>query len=292
MLRRDAENNYLKDLLKGSHDQKGLKKQLDDTILQLEDDFNFIALCNKGSEFMTQEKVQRIKEIGSRKWFRHFDDRIGLSSEETLRKEALPARPLPAEESLLDDRPDHIIPRTSGMDIYGPENSYGIKMNIPENLYNLGEIYNLSVQKGTLTNEERFKINEHIIQTIVMLSQLPFPKYLAKVEEYAGSHHETLIGTGYPRNLQAADMSVPARIIVIADIFEALTASDRPYKEAKTLSQAFRIMDSMRRDHHIDSDLFELFLTSGLYRQYAENHLNPEQIDEVDISLFLNKLEK
>ena len=105
--------------------------------------------------------------------------------------------------------------------------------------------------------------------------------------EFAGAHHETMIGTGYPRGLKKAEMSVPARIMAIADIFEALTAADRPYKKAKTLDEALRIMSFMRNDQHIDADLFDLFLKSGVYVAYAEHFLDPAQIDKVDIDQYL-----
>ena len=151
----------------------------------------------------------------------------------------------------------------------------------------MGEVYNLCIGRGTLTAEERFKINDHMVQTIIMLEQLPFPKHLKRVPEYAGGHHETMIGTGYPRRLTKADMSIPARAMAIADIFEALTAADRPYKKAKTLSESLRIMSFMKKDEHIDPDLFALFLETGVFSEYAEQYLLPEQIDEVDIDQYL-----
>ncbi len=105
--------------------------------------------------------------------------------------------------------------------------------------------------------------------------------------EYAGTHHETLVGSGYPRKLTEAELSVPMRIMAIADIFEALTASDRPYKKAKTLSESIKILSFFRKDKHIDGQLFDLFLTSGVYQRYTEKYLLPEQIDEVDVSKFV-----
>ena len=120
-----------------------------------------------------------------------------------------------------------------------------------------------------------------------MLEALPFPKTLRRVPEWAGGHHEKMDGTGYPRGLERDAMSVPARIMAIADIFEALTARDRPYKTPKKLSECVAIMARMSRDQHIDPDLFALFLTSGVYRRYAETFLLPEQIDEVDIASYL-----
>src|SRR5512133_1860226 len=125
------------------------------------------------------------------------------------------------------------------------------------------------------------------MQTIVMLKQLPLPKNLRRVPEYAGTHHETLRGSGYPRGLGREQLSIPARIMAIADIFEALTASDRPYKKAKSLSEAVRILSSFKKNKHIDGDLFDLLLTSGVYKRYGERFLQPEQMDEVDINQYL-----
>jgi HD-GYP domain-containing protein (c-di-GMP phosphodiesterase class II) len=121
-----------------------------------------------------------------------------------------------------------------------------------------------------------------------MLSQLPFPYHLRRVTEIAGCHHETMVGTGYPRKLTENQMSETAKMMAIADIFEALTAADRPYKKAKKLSEALRILSFMEKDQHIDSELFKLFLTSGVYRQYAEQYLAPEQRDNVDITDYLS----
>ncbi|WP_096701597.1 HD domain-containing phosphohydrolase [Magnetospirillum sp. 15-1] len=250
----------------------------------LMDDFAFVAECNLGGEFMAPEKVERLKSIATRTWARHFDDRLGLAHEELRRYMGEPEA-LPAVEYLLSDKPQHVIPRPADSALFDP--AYGFKTKIPENLYNFGEVYNLAIGRGTLTEEERFKINEHIIQTIIMLKRLPFPKHLSRVVEYAGAHHETLIGTGYPRKLAAEDLSIPARITAIADIFEALTASDRPYKKAKTLSECVKILSFFKKDKHVDPDLFDLFLTSGVYKRYAERFLKPEQLDEVDIAPYL-----
>ena len=147
------------------------------------------------------------------------------------------------------------------------------------------EIRNLNIAKGTLTDDERQVINNHIVATINMLEALPFPKHLRRVAEFAGGHHERMDGNGYPRGLTREQMSVQARIMAIADIFEALTAKDRPYKPGKKLSDTLRIMAHMKLDGHIDPDLFDVFLKERVYRQYADQFLSPEQIDEVDITL-------
>jgi HD-GYP domain-containing protein (c-di-GMP phosphodiesterase class II) len=135
-----------------------------------------------------------------------------------------------------------------------------------------------------LSAEERFKINDHIVQTILMLEELPFPRHLRAVPQIAGGHHEKMDGTGYPKQLHRDAMPLSARMMAIADIFEALTASDRPYKKAKTLSEAIRIMGFMKKDQHIDPQLFELFLESGVYLRYAHEFLDASQIDEVDVA--------
>jgi HD-GYP domain-containing protein (c-di-GMP phosphodiesterase class II) len=151
-------------------------------------------------------------------------------------------------------------------------------------LLSADELHNLTIQKGTLTPEEREVINNHIVATIRMLESLPFPKKLRHVPEFAGGHHEKMDGSGYPRGLTGEQMSLQARIMAIADIFEALTAKDRPYKEGKTLSEALHILGLMTEEHHIDPDLFRLFIKQQIYRQYADSHLSPEQIDVVDIT--------
>ena len=144
------------------------------------------------------------------------------------------------------------------------------------------EVKNLNIPKGTLLAEEREIINDHIVITIEMLDQLPYPKQLKNVPEFAGGHHEKLDGTGYPKGLKGNEMSTQAKIMAIADIYEALTAADRPYKDGKKLSQAMRIMGYMKNDYHIDEDLFEIFVKSGVYKDYADKYIADTQIDKVD----------
>lgn len=144
------------------------------------------------------------------------------------------------------------------------------------------EVDNLLIGRGTLNEQERLQINGHMVQTTIMLDALPFPANLARVPEYACGHHEKMDGGGYPKGTYAGDLSVPARIMAIADVFEALTAQDRPYKKGKTLSESMRIMGEMKRWNHLDPGLLDLFVTSGVYRDYAAKFLPPAQIDEVD----------
>jgi HD-GYP domain-containing protein (c-di-GMP phosphodiesterase class II) len=146
------------------------------------------------------------------------------------------------------------------------------------------EVYNLNIAKGTLTSEEREVINNHIVVTIHMLESLPYPNSLKRVPEYACGHHERMDGRGYPKGLTREQMSIPARVMGIADIFEALTSKDRPYKKAKTLSESLQILGKMKEDHHIDPDLFDLFVREKIYLKYAEQFLEPEQIDSVDLT--------
>lgn len=146
------------------------------------------------------------------------------------------------------------------------------------------ELENLTIRKGTLTAVERDIINHHMAMTIRMLEALPWPPHLTRVPEYAGGHHERMDGKGYPRGLTREQMSIQARVMGIADVFEALTAADRPYKKAKTLSESIRILGFMKRDHHIDPDLFEVFLRQRVYLRYARRFLTPEQIDRIDWS--------
>lgn len=146
------------------------------------------------------------------------------------------------------------------------------------------EIECLSIPAGTLTAAERAIINHHVTVTIRMLEALPWPKHLMRVPEYAGGHHERMDGKGYPRGLRGDQMSVPARIMCIADIFEALTARDRPYKPGKTLTESLHILGKMRLDGHIDPDLFDIFVRHRVYERYAREYMDPSQIDAVDVS--------
>ncbi len=144
------------------------------------------------------------------------------------------------------------------------------------------EVMNLSIRRGTLNDAEREIINNHIVMTIRMLEALPWPAHLKKVPEYAGGHHERMDGKGYPRGLTREQMSIPARVMGIADVFEALTAADRPYKAAKTLSESIQILGRMKVGNHIDPDLFEVFLRERVYLEYARRFLMPRQIDAID----------
>jgi len=282
ILWRDAEIDYWRTRAEASpEDPHGLKR-LTERLDQIRLDWAFIAECNLGEHFMDDQRIGRVTGIASQTWQRNLDDRLGLSHEELERKKQTEEAELPVTEELLADKPEHIIERPDDGPVFG-DNPHGFDMDVPEHLYNKGELTNLCIPRGTLTAEERFKINDHIIQTINMLGRLPFPRELKRVTDWAGNHHEKLDGTGYPRRLGEADLSVPERIMAIADIFEALTATDRPYMRPKTISTALKIMASMRDNGHLCPDLFELFLESGVWRDYGEAHLQPGQMDEVNI---------
>ncbi len=259
ILRRDAHIEYLQKRLHQTDTQENLQAEFVAKVKKLEDDFAFVAACNKGDKPLVDADISRLEHISKAKFTRYFNRMLGLSWAE---RENIKDREIfehPAEENLLQNRPDQI---------FGP--------------YNRGELYNLEVRQGTITKEEREKINEHIVVTIDMLKALPFPQELSKVVEYAGCHHERVDGKGYPNGLTGDQMSVPAKIMAIADIFEALTASDRPYKEPKKLSEVLHIMQEMKNTGHIDPDLYDVFIRGEVYKDYAEQYIKPSQIDEIN----------
>jgi len=228
VVRRDARIALLESRLRGEPDEQGLEQAYRSECDRLDEEREFLAKCNLGSEMMSDEHKARVHQIAQRRW-RAADGRM---------------RPL------LDDN----------------------------------EVQNLTIERGTLTAKEREIINYHIVATISMLESLPYPKHLARVPEFAGGHHEHMDGTGYPRGLTGEQMSVQARAMAIADVFEALTATDRPYKKAMKLSLALNILGHMSEDGKVDPDLFEIFIRDGVYLQYAQTFLDPEQLDDVDLS--------
>lgn len=191
-----------------------------------DEDREFLRNTNRGAEFLSDEAVRRVRDIGTTNSWRNAD-------------------------------------------------------GVETDFLTADEMENLSIRGGTLTGAERDIINYHIVATIKMLEQLPWPKHLKNVPEFAGGHHERMDGKGYPKGLTRDQMSVQARIMGIADIFEALTAKDRPYKPGMKLSQAMEIMSKLRSSGHIDPDLFDVFVSEQVYLRYAEQFLDPWQIDEV-----------
>ncbi len=232
-LQKDLEIEFLQKKIavlegKANYDLSVLQAEYEAKLKQLQDDRSFLHKCNIGSEFMSDQLKERVKQIGQYQW----------------------------------------------QDWEGKQ----------QNFLTEDEIYNLNITKGTLNKEEREIINRHIVVTIKMLESLPYPKNLRRVPEYAGGHHERMDGKGYPRGLTREQMSIPARMMGIADIFEALSARDRPYKPGKPLSECLHILGKMKLDNHIDPDLFDLFIREKVYLKYAQMFLAPEQIDEVDES--------
>jgi HD-GYP domain-containing protein (c-di-GMP phosphodiesterase class II)/HAMP domain-containing protein len=287
VLKRDAELRYWRAVAEGG-DARALRPGLEAEWRTLDEEFAFVAHCNLGGEVMAPERIERLHRIAARRWQRTLDDRLGLAHEELDRLAGIPPRPLPAAEPLLADRPEHVVP-LDPQEAAVDTGRLGFRLRTPLRKYHRGELYNLSISRGTLTEEERYKINEHIVQTILMLERLPFPGHLVPVREIAGGHHEKIDGTGYPRGLKGGQMSLAARMVALADVFEALTALDRPYRKAKTLSEAIAILHRMTREGHIDPDLFELFLSAGVHEHFARIFLHEDQIDEVDISRYLSR---
>ncbi len=234
IIAKSIENAYLprniEFLQYGISDESKIKimdQELADKIRDLGEELKFIKACNNPGEFMSDEKIDRIKKIAKKNYV----------------------------------SPDGVHP-------YLTED----------------EVENLCIRKGTLTDKERNIIENHADMTLKILNELPFPAKLANVPEFASSHHEKLDGSGYPRGLSEKELSLQSRIMAIADVFEALTAKDRPYKEPMKLSKAVKIMEFMKQDKHIDGDIYDLFLESQIFYEYAKNQMAPEQIDEQAIS--------
>lgn len=286
VLWRDAEIEYLLARLEG-RDAALAARTRDARREQLREDFGFVAACNRGSEGLSGEAVARLARIGATAWQRHFDDSLGLSDEEAQRLARRGERPaLPATERLLADKPEHIVPwdaRKPCVERGDPGNTLGFDMRLPPQRRHLGELHNLSVRRGTLSEEDRFAVNDHIVQTLIMLKQLPWPRHLDRVPDIAANHHERMDGEGYPRRIPAGELPVTDRIMAVADVFEALTAPDRPYASPKTLSESLRIMAGMSRSGHLDAGLYRYFLRSRVWLDYARQFMRPAQIDEVDI---------
>ena len=207
VLKRDAEIEYWRQVAEGG-DPVSLREKLETKRNELDAEFAFVATCNEGGESMDPEKIARLKQIARRTWLRTLDDRMGLSTEERARTANTPAPQLPVAEQLLADKAEHLT-EWGAADRCAEDNRWGFQIQAPHYKRNNGEIYNLSIGRGTLTDEERHTINDHVVQTIRMLSQLPFPKHLRNVPEIAGGHHERLDGTGYPKRLHGEELSMP-----------------------------------------------------------------------------------
>ena len=221
ILKRDLMIEALKQRLPEA-DRTACFDGLEDEVKKLDTDYDFILECNRGGEFMQDEKIEKLAALA----------KLRVS----IRGEVQPA--------ISDD-----------------------------------ELYNLSIRKGTLTGEERSVIQNHVVVSIKILSQLPFSKILKHVPEYAGAHHEKLNGEGYPRGLTADQLSLQARIMAVADVFEALTASDRPYRKPMRLEKAMEILGYMVKDGELDGRIVDLFESSGVVQAYAKKELRTDQYD-------------
>ncbi|WP_281545685.1 HD domain-containing phosphohydrolase [Grimontia sp. SpTr1] len=285
ILKRDAEIECWKQISEGASAEDARATMLKQK-QELDNEFAFVAKTNIGGEFLDDGSEEKLKKIASRTWIRTIDDTLGLSWEEELRRNRRGEDKLPCKEHLLDNRLDHKILWTE-QQLKKFEN-WPFNIMAPEHRFDLGELYNLGIKRGTLTEEERFAINDHIIQTIIMLQKLPYPEHLKRIPEIAGGHHEKLDGKGYPLGLSDTNLPVDARIMAIADIFEALTASDRPYKKAKKLSEALKILAFMAKDKHVDARLFKIFIEQRIYLKYAQDFLPESQWDEVNEAYLLD----
>lgn len=164
--------------------------------------------------------------------------------------------------------------------VYQIARDYKVTINgVTQSVISEDEQLNLITKRGTLNDKERRIINGHMDVTVDMLEAMPFPKHLKNVPEYACGHHEKMDGTGYPKGLKRDEMSIPARIMAIADVFEALTANDRPYKPPKTLTESLAIMNRMKENDHLDPDLYDVFVSEKVYLSFAEQFLDKSQID-------------
>jgi HD-GYP domain-containing protein (c-di-GMP phosphodiesterase class II) len=229
ILKRDAEIAALKAAREPDADAKAIDQGYRKRLWEIQEDREFLRLCNIGGEAMTPQAQDRVRDIATKYRWRN-------------------------------------------------------PLGEPVDFLTHDEVENLTIRAGTLTAAERQIINHHIVVTIQMLEALPWPRHLQNVPEYAGGHHERIDGKGYPRGLKGDQMSVQARIMGIADIFEALTARDRPYKPGKPLTESLQILGKMRLDGHVDPELFDIFIRSRVYERYAKDYLDPTQVDEVDVS--------
>ncbi|MBE6443734.1 MAG: HD domain-containing protein [Alphaproteobacteria bacterium] len=265
VLRRDAHIEYLQKRLQNIDTKENLQAEFVNKVKNLTDDFEFIGQCNIGDVPLSDEDIIRLNKIAKYSFTRNFSRTSGLS---WLEKDILEKQSIVPErqevEYILQDRPEQIASH-----------------------YNQGELTNIKVPQGTINPKERQKINEHIITTINILKNIPFPAELSNIVEYAGSHHERIDGKGYPYGLTGEQMSIPAKIMAIADVYEALTAKDRPYKKPKKLSEVLKIMQEMKNTGHLDPDLYNVFIKRGVYLDYAKEYIDKNQIDDINPEEFL-----
>ena len=282
ILWRDAEINYFKQSRTNPEQNKPLKEALIKQQLQLMRDFGFVAKANLGDTEITEQDLIRLHKIGAQTWLRYFDDRLGLSSIEKLNLTAKKQK-LPAQETLLSDKKEHIIKRNNITQV-----DSGIKIEVADHLYNFGELYNLSIPHGTLTVEDKFEINQNIINTINLLKALPTThKQTTEIKDLS-TYHPVLKRVVFPSKSKEKGFSITQNILLITDIFETLTSIKKPQQPVESLSNAIDILHQLAIDQIIDINLFKLFLSSGVYIKYANKFLHETQIGEVEISKYLN----
>ncbi len=280
IIKRDIHIQALKQAIEPQQ-QERIQQECRNEWRRVDREFEFVAKLNLGETPVNEHDLAKLQRIAEQSYVRTLNASLGLSWEEKQRTTAKDYL-VGVHEPLLEDKANHIVKWDQH---HAPSDRFTLQP--PRHKYNFGEVYNLSITRGTLTPEERFLINDHIIQTIKILETLPYPDYLAAIPLIAGGHHEKMSGDGYPQSIEAEHLPLSARMLAIADIFEALTAKDRPYKTPKSISQALTILAQMAKTRHIDSELLTLFIEQKLYLSYAEKHLNPDQIDDVDhASLF------
>lgn len=266
IMRRDAEIACLKKIIKNPDNRHQAEEEFKQTAKRLEQEFAFVAGNNIGDIEVSATDIKRLRTIGRQKFKRFFNRLQGLSwsEKQLLSDEQRKKYGRPGFESLLQDN---------------PEDKY---KNIPT-----GDIYNLSTQKGTINIEERNTIEQHVSETENILKYLRLPPEYACIVNYAAEHHERPNGCGYPHGLFDKDLSVPSKIIMLADIFEALTSTDRPYKAPKKLSETLRILQAMKNKQQLDPDIYEVFIKKQIFMQYARKYLSPNQIDNININDYL-----
>lgn len=266
ILRRDAHIEYLKKRLAGKNPPEALLNEFSLKTKELNEDFAFLAECNLGDKPMTDADEARLEKIARLTYHRYFDKTAGLSPMEMKNFENNPPPPENPREPVLQDAPEMISAE-----------------------YNNGEIHALSAKEGVLTAEEQKRLDAHVVTTVKMLEAISFPKKLKNIVEYAGCHHEKVDGTGFPNGLTRDEMSVPARILAIADYYELLSATNRPHQKFRKLREIIAIMSEQARGGALDPDLFNLFLTSGVYKEYADQYLDAAQLEDVPVNEFLVK---
>ncbi|WP_428775864.1 HD domain-containing phosphohydrolase [Vibrio sp.] len=277
VMKLQAEVNYWQDLHEGG-DKGELEQTLTERLQQLDQDFAFVAQCNNARHPLTDEDIIRLGQISKMEWKRTLDDQLGVSLME-LQRAGEPSR-LPCWEPLLADKPVHRFPWPDPREVIQLQNNYSIQPG--DWRFDRGELHNLTVRSGTLTEEERFVINLHAVETEQILSALPYPNSLSHIPNIVAGHHERMDGKGYPVGIKEEQLSIPARILALADVFEALTSGERPYKQGKTLDQAVEVMTEMATSGHIDPKLYIVFLENQLDQQYAERFLPDSQHIEFD----------